>query len=163
MSTLSIYSFNDIRSKKGNLQYLYSGIIFLATNRKPIIIKKMLYVRIVFKTGYHQKVRNFLVVGRLSWVSDWKVSRPRFFRGWIVLKTDDQKQYTNMLNGVVLCWNPYSLMKLLQWLPKSTLREWLIAYLQQGQLAPFFMSNTLVVSTFDYLFSEFYAMVKKVD
>ena len=80
---------------KGNLQYLFSGIIFLAKYRKPIQIKKMLYVQHwSFKTGYHKKGAEKFLGGGGNYPGVEMIGRyhaPGSLEGWIVLKTDDPK------------------------------------------------------------------------
>jgi len=79
----------------GNLNYLFSVIIFFASNRKPIKIKKMLYVQHwSFKAGYHQKGAEKFLGGGGDYPGVEMIGRyhaPGSLEGWIVLKTDDPK------------------------------------------------------------------------
>ena len=80
----------------GNINFLFSLIIFFASNRKPIKIKnKMLYVQHwSFKAGYHQKGAEKFLGGGGDYPGVEMIGRyhaPGSLEGWIFLKTDDPK------------------------------------------------------------------------
>ena len=133
----------------------------------------MLYVQHwSFKAGYHQKGAEKFLGGGGDYPGVEMIGRyhaPGSLEGWIVLKTDDPKAiYQHAAEwGEFLNWETTPVFTDEEAGPivakVYSQKDIDIIIYNKGQLAPFFMPNTLVVSTFDCPFSEFEAMVKKVD
>ena len=120
---------------------MFSRIIFLAKNIKPIQNAKMLYIQHwSFKTGYHQKGAEKFLSGGGNYPGVEMIGRyhaPGSLEGWIVLKLTTQRQYINMqLNGVnSLIGKPHLFLvtkKLGQLLPKFTHRQYFLKSVQKS-------------------------------